>query len=75
VSEYSVGPGTQVTLHFSLALESGEVIDSNFDAKPASFDFGDGKLLPGFEKVLVGLKAKQKASFTLPPEEAFVFFF
>lgn len=35
MSELTVGPGTEVTLHFSLGFESGEVIDSNFDAEPA----------------------------------------
>jgi len=51
-----IGPGVRVTLTFTLSLESGEVIDSTGD-KPAVFTVGDGKLLPGFENALFGLKA------------------
>ena len=40
-----VGPGTRVTLLFSIELESGEQIDST-EQKPAEFSVGDGKLLP-----------------------------
>ena len=36
-----VGPGTRVTLLFSIELESGERIDST-EQKPAEFSVGDG---------------------------------
>ncbi|MFP6833346.1 MAG: FKBP-type peptidyl-prolyl cis-trans isomerase, partial [Porticoccaceae bacterium] len=48
--------GIRVTLYFSLKLENGETVDSNFDGKPATFTLGDGNLLPGFEAPLVGLE-------------------
>ncbi|MFL0810768.1 MAG: peptidylprolyl isomerase [Agarilytica sp.] len=67
----AVGEGTVVTLHFSLALESGEEIDSNFGANAPSFSFGDGSLMPGFEEVLVGLKSGDKQEFVIPPEKGF----
>ena len=67
----AVGEGTLVTLHFSLGLDSGEVIDSNFDKKAPSFTFGDGSLMPGFEEVLVGLKPGDKNEFVIPPEKGF----
>ena len=67
----TVDTGTKVTLHFSLELESGELIDSNFDAQPATFTMGDGNLLPGFEAVLKGLKAGDQQQFTIAPEHAF----
>lgn len=71
MSSLSIGPGTQVTLHFSLKLEDGSVVDSNFDAKPATFIIGDENLLVGFEKLLMGLNAGHKDSFVVPPEDAF----
>lgn len=67
----TVGEETKVTLHFSLSLASGDLIDSNFDADPATFVFGDGSLLPGFEQPLIGLAAGSEATFTIPPEHAF----
>ena len=67
----TIDTGVQVTLHFSLALENGEIVDSNYDKKPAKFTLGDGNLLPGFEQKLVGLKAGDQRELTLPPASAF----
>lgn len=67
----AVGPGTEVTLHFSIQLEDGAVVDSNFDADPATFTVGDKNLLDGFEQALFGLVAGDKESFTLAPEQGF----
>lgn len=67
----NIGEGTQVTLHFSLTLENGDTIDSNFGAEAPTFVFGDGNLMEGFEEVLVGLQAGDKKAFTIPPEKGF----
>jgi FKBP-type peptidyl-prolyl cis-trans isomerase SlpA len=66
-----VADNTQVTLHFAIKLTDGTVVDSNFGGQPATFSPGDGNLLPGFEQVLMGLKAGDKQCFRLPPEQAF----
>ena len=63
--------GTVVTLHFALVLEDGDVIDSNFEAEPATFTVGDGNLLPGFETTLMGLVNGDEREFTIPPGDAF----
>ena len=60
-----------VTLHFSLVLEDGHIIDSNFESEPATFSVGDGNLLPGFESTLMGLVNGDEREFTIPPEQAF----
>ncbi len=67
----TIGPGTEVTLHFAIKLEDGSVVDSNFESKPATFTVGDKNLLQGFENVLFGLSAGAKNSFTLEPEQGF----
>lgn len=71
MSELTIGPGTRVTLHFSLRFEEGDVIDSTFDQSPVSFTFGDGSLLEGFEKQLQGLCVGRRDTFTVLPEEGF----
>ena len=38
----AIGPQTRVTLHFALRLPSGEVLESTFEGKPATFTIGDG---------------------------------
>jgi FKBP-type peptidyl-prolyl cis-trans isomerase SlpA len=65
-----VGPGTKVTLNFSLKLATGEVVDSTSD-KPATFFVGDGSLLPGFEKVMFGMSEGGKEEFAVPAEQGF----
>lgn len=67
----SIGPDTEVTLHFSLALESGEVIDTTMDQKPGTFSIGDETLPTGFEKLLFGLKSGDRRSFLVGPEQGF----
>lgn len=53
----AIGPGAKVTLHFSLVLPSGEEVDSTRNGEPATFVYGDGSLLPGFEAALLGKRA------------------
>jgi FKBP-type peptidyl-prolyl cis-trans isomerase SlpA len=67
----TVGEGTRVSLNFSLSLEDGSEIDSNFDREPVSFSVGDGSLLPGFERLLFGMAAGDRQLFSVAPEAAF----
>ena len=69
--ELRIGPDREVTLHFALKLENGDVVDSTFDKQPATFKVGDGNLLPGFEVALYGFKAGDKRSLQIEPESAF----
>jgi len=71
MAEFTVGPGTRVTLHFALMLPSGETVDSNFDSEPASFDFGDGNLPESFEALMVGLAPGERRRFEISPEQGF----
>ncbi|HLV15851.1 MAG TPA: peptidylprolyl isomerase [Pseudomonas sp.] len=71
MTDIRIGPDREVTLHFALKLESGDVVDSTFDKQPATFTFGDGNLLPGFELALQGLKAGDKRSLRIEPEHGF----
>ncbi|MDP6650947.1 MAG: FKBP-type peptidyl-prolyl cis-trans isomerase [Gammaproteobacteria bacterium] len=63
--------GALICLHFSLALSTGEIIDSNFSGQAASFRLGDGSMLPGFEALLVGLKTGEEIEQLLQAEQAF----
>jgi len=65
--------GAQVALHFSVSLENGIEIDNtrtNYE-QPVSLVVGDGNLLPGFEQALMGLRAGDRRTVHLPPEDAF----
>ena len=64
--------GSLVKLHFEVSLENGTVIDSTFNRdQPVSLTVGDESLLPGFEQVLMNLRAGDTRTAHLEPEQAF----
>lgn len=69
--DLTIGAGTRVTLHFAVRLPDGEVIDSNFEREPATFTVGDGNLLQGFEKSMLGLQEGDRKTFLIKPEDGF----
>ncbi|MDH4561485.1 FKBP-type peptidyl-prolyl cis-trans isomerase [Pseudomonas sp. BN411] len=71
MTEHRIGPDMEVTLHFAIKLDNGDVVDSTFEKNPATFKVGDGNLLPGFESVLFGLKSGDKRVLAVEPEQAF----
>ena len=66
-----VSEGTRVFLNFSISLEDGSEVDTNFGGEPVDFAIGDGSLLPGFERLLFGMSAGERQMFTVTPENAF----
>lgn len=70
-NDVGVGEGTRVFLNFALTLEDGAEIDSNFGGDPVDFAMGDGSLLPGFERLLLGMQPGQRQLFSVTPEDAF----
>ena len=71
MSETRIGHDSEVTLHFTVKLPNGEVVDSTAGKSPATFKVGDGNLLPGFEQSLFGLKAGDQRTFEIEPERGF----
>ena len=71
MTDLRIGPDKEVTLHFALKLENGDVVDSTEGKAPATFKVGDGNLLPGFEQAIYGLKAGDKRSLPISPEQGF----
>lgn len=62
---------SKIRLNFALRLEDGAEIDNNMEQAPCEFVYGDGSLLPGFERALLGMNSGDKASIALAPENAF----
>jgi FKBP-type peptidyl-prolyl cis-trans isomerase SlpA len=63
--------GSGVTMHFSLRLADGMLVESSFDNDPISFVLGDGTLDRGLELALLGLVAGDRQTLTLMPGQAF----
>ena len=65
-----VGPGTRVTLRFTLSILDGEVIDSTGE-KPAVFVVGDSSLPPGFEQAMFGMKKGEGRKLAIAADRGF----
>jgi len=66
-----IGPGSRVTLHFSIALEDGTVADATEADAPMTFRMGDGSLVEGLELALLGLTSGDRQSLLIDPRDAF----
>lgn len=64
-------PGRRVTLHWTLAIEGGPVVDSTVDEAPMTLTLGDGTLHERFENVIEGLETGARAVFYLSGSEVF----
>ena len=73
VEALTIGPGCEVTMHFTLALEDGTVADATIDGEPMTFNMGDGTIIEGLEMVLYGLKAGEKQSLSIEARDTFGF--
>ncbi len=67
----TISKTSKVTLQFEIRLDNGDVVDSTFEKAPATFVMGDGSLFTGFERVLIGMAAGERATYQIAPEDAF----
>ena len=67
-----IGPNCKVELHFSLKLaDTGELVDSTFEKKPAELVIGDGNLPAAFEAVIHGMRAGERKVERIEPKDGF----
>lgn len=63
--------GDKVKVHYRGTLEDGSEFDSSRGREPLEFVLGQGMLIPGFEKAVIGLEKGGKVTVTIPPAEAY----
>ncbi len=66
-----VKKNTVVRIHYRMAIEGGEEIDSSYGSVPLEFICGRGEVIPGLERELMGMEPGQKKSFVVAPEDAY----
>ena len=71
MSKHTVNMGTKVAINFSLTMEDGQLVDSNFDKEAAELIIGEGTMPDGFEEQLIGLIVGQEIEVLVPCEKAF----
>jgi len=63
--------GSMVSLEYTLSDEKGKVIESNKDKEPMSYTQGQGQIIPGLERELMGMKAGGTKNVRVKPEDAY----
>jgi peptidylprolyl isomerase len=63
--------GTRVLVHYTGTLDDGTKFDSSREREPLEVVLGQGMVIPGFEKAIVGLEPGQSVTVTIPEEEAY----
>ena len=68
----SIKKNTVARVHYTGTLpDTGEIFDSSEGREPLTFLVGHGKMIPGFERELMGSKLGDKVEFTLSAEDAY----
>ncbi len=71
-NENVIAPGSRVVMHYRLAMEDGNVVDSTWDDdEPIAFVIGDGTMAAGLDDALQGLKTGDHVTLHLAPDQAF----
>jgi FKBP-type peptidyl-prolyl cis-trans isomerase SlyD len=60
-----------VSVHYTIALDSGEIVERSDPGEPMCFLFGLGQLPLGFERNIEGMEAGQDSTFIVEPAEGY----
>jgi len=63
--------GDSVSVYYTGMLANGTVFDSNVNATPITFTVGSHQVIKGFENAVIGLKAGQTTTVTIPVDQAY----
>jgi len=66
-----IGPGRIVELEYELKVKGGDVIETSARTGALRYTHGDGRMLAGLEKRLIGLSPGDERSGEIPAREAF----
>lgn len=63
--------GDTVKVHYTGKLEDGTIFDTSEEHEPIEFTVGQGKIIPGFEKAVIGMSPGDSKTVELSSEEAY----
>lgn len=63
--------GDTVRVHYTGKLEDGSVFDSSLKREPLEFQLGQGRVIAGFEKAVVGLAPGETKVVEIPADEGY----
>jgi peptidylprolyl isomerase len=66
-----VQEGDTVSLHYTLTLDDGMIVDSSEGGEPLSFTVGSGEIIPGFDEGVRGMEIGEAREITIAPEQGY----
>jgi peptidylprolyl isomerase len=63
--------GDKVKVHYTLKDINGNVVESSVNSIPIEFTIGEGKVIQGFEKNILGMEPRETKTVTILPEDAY----
>jgi peptidylprolyl isomerase len=63
--------GDKVKVHYTGKFDDGTVFDSSEGSEPLEFTIGEGQVIPGFEKAVVGMSTGEKKTEKIPADNAY----
>ena len=63
--------GDKVKVHYTLKDINGNIVESSVNSIPIEFTIGEGKVIQGFEKNILGMESHDTKTVTIPPEDAY----
>jgi len=66
----AIKDGSKVAFDYTLTVD-GKVMDTSEGRKPMEFTEGDGKIIPGLAKQLIGMRKGEEKTITVAPQEAY----
>lgn len=69
--EKVVETGDYIKVHYTGTLDDGSVFDSSEGREPLEFTAGAGQMIKGFDAAVIGMKAGESKTVTIPAEDAY----
>ncbi len=66
-----VKDGDTVKVHYTGTLEDGTVFDTSREREPLEFTLGNGQLIPGFEKAVIGMAEGDTTEVSIESDNAY----
>lgn len=63
--------GDMVRVDYTGKLENGDIFLTTLMDEPIQFTLGEGRVIPGFEKAIIGMEVGEWKSIKIPKEEAY----
>jgi peptidylprolyl isomerase len=63
--------GDTVHIHYTGRLDDGSVFDASAGREPLAFELGTGRVIPGFERAVLGMRIGERKTVRILAEEAY----